>query len=140
MVKLPSCIVVEDDKQFRDILAVMLEDDGWCVYSAKSIREYRNIIIQHSDVEFVLADLGLTDGLGSEIARENPYVPFIILSGRDPQEIETECAGLVVIYKPTTKDVLRRCIAMVRRRPAMHENIVKLRELTHSLTCNEEKL
>lgn len=65
----PSVLVVEDDANISEIVALALEDSGYHVHRASDLtqaeRAYRDL---RPDV--VLCDLVLPDGLGSDLLRK----------------------------------------------------------------------
>jgi two-component system, OmpR family, KDP operon response regulator KdpE len=84
----PSAIVVDDERQIRSLLRIVLEEDHYRVHDCDSGRQgLADIASRKPDV--VLLDLGLPDMDGMAVLkrlREWSHVPVLVLSVRDGPE------------------------------------------------------
>jgi len=79
-----SAIVVEDEPQIRRFVRLALEDEGWKVYEAPTLRAGL-VEAGTRKPDLVVLDLGLPDGDGNAFIREVrtwSQVPIIVLSAR----------------------------------------------------------
>ena len=79
-----SVLVVEDDKEIRDLLRRYLERAGYAVITSDSGAEAIRLVSAHA-VHLVLLDLGLPDVDGMEVlraARADGGVPVVVLTAR----------------------------------------------------------
>lgn len=81
-----SVLIVEDDKDLRDILQTTLNDQGYLVRSAQDGTMALQMI-QKTEPDLLLLDLGLPtlkgDAVCKEVKTNYPEIPIIILTGRD---------------------------------------------------------
>jgi two-component system KDP operon response regulator KdpE len=81
---LPIALLVEDEPQIRRFVRSALEEEGWRVYEAETIK--RGLIEAGTrKPDLIILDLGLPDGDGMDLirdAREWSSVPIIVLSAR----------------------------------------------------------
>jgi two-component system KDP operon response regulator KdpE len=80
----PVAIIVEDEPQIRRFVRLALEEEGWQVYEADTLR--RGLIDAGTrKPDLIVLDLGLPDGDGVDLiteVREWSHVPIIVLSAR----------------------------------------------------------
>ncbi len=107
-------LLVDDEPDFLDMLALRLEVEGMdvhCVYSGMECLKY----LAEDDFDVVFLDM-LMPGMGGvetlDEIRKNAYqVEVVIMTGHGPAEGLRKCAGLGVydtLFKPADfKDVLR---------------------------------
>jgi two-component system KDP operon response regulator KdpE len=84
-----SVLVVEDDRDIRDVLRASLAAEGFDVLTAVSLSE-ATALLDHAHVDVVVLDLGLPDGDGAELVRRirrTSALPVVIASARH-QEAE----------------------------------------------------
>ncbi|MEY8876002.1 MAG: response regulator [Leptothrix sp. (in: b-proteobacteria)] len=75
-------LLVEDDRELRQMLASALEVEGHQVRTAASVAEAR-ALLQHAPVDLVLLDLGLPDGNGDTLLaelRQRRSTPVLVIS------------------------------------------------------------
>ena len=92
-----SVLVVEDDRDIRDVLRASLAAEGFDVLTAVSLSE-AGALLEHARVDVVVLDLGLPDGDGAELVRRirrSSALPVVIASARhqDVEKIELLDAG-----------------------------------------------
>ena len=84
-----AVLVVEDDREVRDVLRASLAAEGFDVLTAVSLSEAA-ALLDHARVDVVVLDLGLPDGDGAELVRRirrTSSLPVVIASARH-QEAE----------------------------------------------------
>ena len=84
-----AVLVVEDDRDIRDVLRASLAAEGFDVLTAVSLSEAA-ALLDHAHVDVVVLDLGLPDGDGAELVRRirrTSALPVVIASARH-QEAE----------------------------------------------------
>lgn len=77
-------LLVEDDRELRQMLASALEVEGHQVRTAASVAEAR-ALLQHAPVDLVLLDLGLPDGDGDTLLaelRQRRSTPVLVVSAQ----------------------------------------------------------
>lgn len=84
----PSALVIDDERQIRKLLRIVLEEDNYRVLESENARQgLSDVALRRPDV--VLLDLGLPDVDGLVVLkrlREWSHVPVLILSVRDGPE------------------------------------------------------
>lgn len=112
-------LVVEDDKDLREVLQQTLSDQGYLVRLAPDGTQALQMI-QKVEPDLVLLDLGLPTVKGDVVCREvkknYPEIPVIILTGRDTTTDVVQGLNLGAddyITKPFDTDVL---VARIRAR------------------------
>lgn len=108
-------LIVEDDADVRDTLAMLLESDGYLVQGASS-GEAAIGLLDHFSPDCVLLDLGLPGIRGSEVARQlrqrvGTQLVIIAVTGSSAaaDRDEAEIAGIdFLLTKPVGESDLRR--------------------------------
>lgn len=92
-----GCILlVEDDALLRHAFRLLLEDAGYSVVEAGSVKASLEVVEQETPA-LVLLDLGLPDGPGLDLARklrgrpETADIPIVALTGRSGPHEERAC-------------------------------------------------
>jgi DNA-binding NtrC family response regulator len=65
-----TVLVVEDARDVREFLSVVLEDAGFLVQSAGSVEEALGVLRSGRGVDVVVADYNLGDGTGAELIHQ----------------------------------------------------------------------
>ncbi len=120
MTGVPTILVVEDERDIRDLLRRYLERAGHCVLSASTGVEALRIL-EESQPDLVLLDLGLPDIDGFDVLRTATAtsVPVIALTARS--SVEERIAGLErgaddYVTKPfSPREVVLRVNAVLSR-------------------------
>ncbi|MBV9891423.1 MAG: response regulator [Rhizobacter sp.] len=79
-----AVLVVEDDRDIRDVLRASLAAEGFDVLTAVSLSE-ATALLDHARVDVVVLDLGLPEGDGAELMRRirrTSALPVVIASAR----------------------------------------------------------
>ena len=82
-------LLVEDDREIRQLVKSSLEIEGYSVMTAVSLAEAQRIL-DNATPDLILLDLGLPDGDGADFVtqtRQQNTLPILIISARD-QELE----------------------------------------------------
>lgn len=123
-------VVVDDEKQLRSLLKLVLEGEQYRVYEAEDGKfGLQEIITRKPDV--IILDLGLPDMEGHEVLkrlREWSTAPVLVLSVRDSMEDKVRALDLGAddyVTKPFgSKELLARLRAIQRRNPSSTEEPV----------------
>lgn len=128
-----TILVVEDDPELQEVLALNLQNAGYRVVRASSIRQAESIV-NACLPQMVLLDWGLPDTPGLSFARRlrsesrSLGVPIIMLTGRDCES--DKITGLEAgvddyLIKPfSPRELLARIKAVMRRCAPQHADIV----------------
>lgn len=120
MIKL-KIFVVEDEDQIRRALETMLQDEGYEVFGASSLKEGK-IECACRAPDLVIIDLGLPDGDGLNLISEfRAYSsnPILVLSARDNDQSKVTALDLGAddyLSKPfSSSELIARIRALLRR-------------------------
>ncbi len=128
-----SVLLVEDDADFRDSLARLVEREGFRVAQADCLAQAREML-EHLSPDVVLIDLGLPDGDGLElIASEQaaPHTDFVVITGQASVEtaIEALRAGAIdYLEKPVDRARLKAVLANAARTQELKGELSALRQ------------
>lgn len=147
-----NALVVDDEKQIRKLLRIVLEEQQYRVWEAETGRQGIAEVAQRKP-DVVLLDLGLPDLDGLEVLkrlREWSRVPILILSVRDGPEDKVaalDAGADDYVTKPfESAELLARLRAIQRRRhPAPEEPTFQAGHLTidfvsRTVTVNGEEI
>lgn len=115
-------VVIEDDKDIRELIEVVLQQAGFDVYSAASGMAGVAAVREHSPAIITL-DLGLSDIDGYEVARQIRLFSdsYIIMLSARAEELDTlmglESGADDYLTKPFRPRELRARVAAMMRRP-----------------------
>lgn len=91
-------LVVDDDQLAGEMVTAVLEDLGHCVFQAEHALQAMELLNQHSDIELIVSDLNMPLMNGIELFRELKEqgldLPFILLSGSEPDTLRAQEPGL----------------------------------------------
>jgi CheY-like chemotaxis protein len=119
-------LLVDDDFEVSEALAMLLRRDGHVVDCVLSGREALDHLAANTEVDVVLTDLGMPDVNGWTVARtakdRSPAMPVVLVTGwGDDAEIEKAVErGAVdcVITKPIDRRTLSAALARVSQAAA----------------------
>ncbi|MCP4717415.1 MAG: response regulator, partial [Deltaproteobacteria bacterium] len=101
-----SILIVEDEKEVRDLLRDVLTDYGHCVKAASNGKEALQLFSKHS-FDMVFTDLGMPGMSGWDVAREikntDRNTPVIMVTGWKISHTENELKNKgvdLIINKP----------------------------------------
>jgi len=118
--KLPSVIlIVEDDQDLRDSLAVSLRDEGYRALSARDADEALASVKAHK-VNIVFMDICLPDMNGVEVYKAikkiRPTAITVMMTGFFVQDLVNEAisaGAYAILYKPFTMDDVLKVIRKI---------------------------
>ncbi|MEE9495192.1 MAG: response regulator [Desulfobacterales bacterium] len=127
-----SVLVVDDEKEFADVLAERLQIKGYqaeaCYSGPEALEKIRD-----GEIDIVLLDLVMPvmDGLAvlNEIKKINPVVEVVMLSGKATPENaieELKQGAFEHLDKPCDDDQLVTSIDRAHRRKLAHEERIRL--------------
>jgi CheY-like chemotaxis protein len=116
-----TILVVEDDREMRELLVDTLERDGYLVLAAASANEAERILAttlgqRRLEVDLVLSDVqmdGLTGiELGQRLREANGATPLILMTAFPEASVDRAASdiGATVLPKPFRLEVLRRAV------------------------------
>ena len=138
-----SILVVDDQDSIRHFVSKALEDDGYTVVPAGSLREAR-AVVEKDIPDLALLDLKLPDGTGLDLLREikhlQPEVPVILMTafGELETAVEAMSAGAFwFVKKPFQNEEL---LALVARALESHKLWLELKRLRRTVFADEDYL
>jgi len=148
-------LVIEDEAPIREMLAFVLEQNGYEALQAKSFEEAQKLIVEPYPV-LILLDWMLPGASGIQIAKtlkqedHTKNIPIIMLTARG--EEEDKIRGLEVgaddyMTKPfSPKELMARIKAVLRRvaptaiEEAVEANGLILDPISHRVTVNNQRI
>jgi len=117
-------LVVDDDADAREVLAHLLEFDGYRVETAQHGREALELLTGRS-YDVILSDMRMPQVTGEALYRHiergwphlAPRMVFMT-AGRPSRRFHEQYGAVPVLIKPFTRDQLRQVIASVIARAA----------------------
>ena len=112
---LPCILVVEDEPVIRELMAILLEEEGYTVVQAADGLEALETVARHP-VDLVLSDVKMPrlDGaaLAHQLRAQAPPLPVILMSA---VYAEVDLPGVRFLRKPVNCEHLLDIIAMALR-------------------------
>lgn len=129
-------LIVEDEKKLLDILQRSLKSEGYMVDGVGTAADAVDYLKSYH-YDLVVLDLQLPDGTGSSLLRRmretGHTMPVLVLtaSGDLDSKVENFQAGAddYVVKPVAMAELTIRVQALLRRGPALQENILKARDL-----------
>jgi DNA-binding NtrC family response regulator len=138
-----NVLVVDDQDSIRHFVGKALEDDGYTVVSAGSVREAREAI-ERDMPDLAFLDLKLPDGTGIDLLREikraQPEVPVVLMTafGELETAVEAMSAGAFwFVKKPFQNEEL---LALAQRAMESQKLWLELRRLRQQAFADEDFL
>jgi DNA-binding NtrC family response regulator len=138
-----NILIVDDQDSIRHFVSRSLEDEGYAVQVAGSVRETRQML-EHDMPDVAILDLKLPDGTGLELLREikrvQPEVGVIMMTafGELETAVEAMSAGAFwFVKKPFQNEEL---LALVSRALESQKVWIELRRLRHQAFADEDFL
>jgi DNA-binding NtrC family response regulator len=126
-----KALVVDDEKDFRESMALLVKREGFAVEEADSLAHAR-ARLKDTPVDVVLIDLGLPDGDGLELVRDEEYAgaAFVVITGN--ASVDSAVSALRegaadYLTKPVDRARLTSVLAHVSRQRALHAEVSNLR-------------
>jgi DNA-binding NtrC family response regulator len=128
-----KALIIEDDRDFRESLAALVSREGYETSEAASLAEARAALATNAP-DLALVDLGLPDGSGLELLRQedrNPSVELVVVTGN--ATVETAVAALRegaldYLVKPIDRARLRSVLTHVARTRELKKEVSDLRD------------
>lgn len=111
-----TVLLVEDDRDVRDMTVARLEDMGHRVLETDSATSALGMLAEGATIDLMLADINLPGGMnGADLARHarrlHPRIKLLFVSGsRPPREIERNLSGEILL-KPYRREELTAAMA-----------------------------
>jgi len=129
-------LIVDDEKGMRDLLSIMLRNDGYRVDQAESASKARDLIA-HASYDLVISDIAMPDGSGVDVLRAaketQPETIVILITAYASTESAIEALKLGAydyIIKPFDVEEMRIVLKnALERRQLERENTLLKREL-----------
>jgi two-component system response regulator AtoC len=138
-----NVLVVDDQDSIRHFVSQALEDDGYTVVTAASVREAR-AAIEKDMPDLAFLDLKLPDGTGLELLREikrvQPEVPVVLMTafGELETAVEAMSAGAFwFVKKPFQNEEL---LALAQRAMESQKIWLELRRLRNQAFADDDYL
>ncbi len=138
-----NILVVDDQDSIRHFVTKCLEDEGYTVQCAGSVRESRGLLDQAMP-DLAILDLKLPDGTGLELLREirrvDVDVPIIMMTAFGDLETAVEAMNAGAFWfvkKPFQNEEL---LALVARALETQKTRLELKRLRHQAFADEEFL
>lgn len=123
-----NIFVLEDDQELRDTIRQSLEEAGYRVFAASSIREGKDIA-EESTFDLAVLDVNLPDGDGFAYCRwlrQQASAPVLFLSARDLEEDQLsgyEAGAEDYVTKPFSMKVLLKKVSLILARESKEKTI-----------------
>ena len=123
-----SALVVEDDRDFRESLAILVEREDFEVFQASTIQDARKRL-SNGCPDVVLIDLGLPDGDGLALLRDElapASCEFVVITGNaasTPRSRRCGDGALDYLTKPVDRARLKTILANVARTRALKSEV-----------------
>jgi two-component system, NtrC family, response regulator AtoC len=119
---MPHALAVDDDPNFLNALAELIENQGFTTHTATTLRDARERLL-HKQPDIALIDLRLPDGSGMELLRELEKLPteVIVITGHADVDSAVEALRIGAadyLTKPLDIARLKEILAAVRRSEA----------------------
>ena len=129
-------LIVEDEQKLAEIILRTLKAEGFAVDVAGTVADGVHLALS-SHYDLIILDLLLPDGLGTFVLKrlrdQRLPVPVLILTARSDINVKVEnfeAGADDYLTKPfALPELLMRVRALLRRNPAMKEDVVKLADL-----------
>ena len=119
--KKPTVLVVDDEKRILDLIRIMLESEGYQVYSTESAREAIKIASNpDAAIDLLLTDILMPQMNGRELANRifsiKPFIRVLFISAYSAEILDHHKFypdGADFIRKPFTKEELTDKISRI---------------------------
>ncbi|HET7033379.1 MAG TPA: response regulator [Casimicrobiaceae bacterium] len=110
-----TILVVDDDRDAADTIAVLLEASGMSVLAAYSAREGLDRLDEHPDIGLVVSDIRMPGVDGFDFLRvvkhRFPKLPTVLTTGLPVTDDDIVPHGALILQKPFAVEDLKRAIA-----------------------------
>lgn len=123
----PRILFVEDELDFQELLRDYLSSKRYMIHSALTLREAREILKIHQNLDIILLDMGLPDGYGKEIIED--LTDGIEKWYKNKNSLLTYLPDIVVhsafIDRDTIRDIMRAGALTYINKPAPCSDVHK---------------
>lgn len=121
-------LVVENEPSLHEAIGAALECDGFHVtFTANKAAAMG--LISSLKIDLAIVDIGLPDGLGTEVARHAAAlaIPAILMTGHPRHMAELDLSGVAYLAKPFRVEQLRQEVRsrLVKAAPVLDGNRVQ---------------
>jgi two-component system response regulator AtoC len=138
-----NVLVVDDQDSIRHFVGRALEEDGYTVVSAGSVREAR-VAIEQAMPDMAFLDLKLPDGTGLELLREikrlQPEVPVVLMTAFGELETAVEAMSAGAFWFVKKPFQVEELLALATRAMESQKLWLELRRLRNQAFADEEYL
>ena len=110
-----TILIVDDDRDAADTIAVLLEASGMSVLSAYSAREGLDRLDERSDICLVVSDIRMPGVDGFDFLRvvrhRFPKLPTVLTTGLPVTDDDIVPHGALILQKPFAVEELKRAVA-----------------------------
>ena len=109
----PSVILVaDDDALIRNLVALLLQQEGYSVISAANGFEGLELSRDYpGSIDLLITDMDMPRMNGADFCRqmslERPAIQFLVMSGTDVRDIVSQNANLPFLPKPFDGEILK---------------------------------
>ena len=119
-----TVLIVEDDPEVADMIALLLEELGYEVRLAADAGQALSLVRRGDAIDLVFSDIVMPGGLnGVDLARTMrrrfPQIAVLLTTGYGIEAGTAREAGFAILPKPYCPDLLDQAIRDVLRPPAM---------------------
>jgi CheY-like chemotaxis protein len=110
-----TILVVDDDRDAADTIAVLLESSGMSVLAAYSAREGLDRLDERADICLVVSDIRMPGVDGFDFLRvvkhRFPTLPAVLTTGLPITDEDIVPRGALILQKPFAVEDLKRAVA-----------------------------
>ncbi len=128
-------LVIDDEQDMCDLLAMSLKNDGAEVVATTSVREALDRLA-HEEFDVVMTDLGMTEMGGLEVCQRisgmNPNLPVIVVTGlgsMDSAVAAMRAGAYDFITKPIDPKLLEISVSRALQHRRVHAEVRRLRDV-----------
>jgi two-component sensor histidine kinase/DNA-binding response OmpR family regulator len=119
----PRVLLVEDEALVAMMIQESLAELGFQVIGPISTASEALAAARENHFDAAVLDINLGDGLVYTVAEilAKRGVPFIFVTGYDPDSVDTRFSGVPILQKPIERDMLQKIFLLGANRPAAVE-------------------
>lgn len=126
-----AILVVDDEKNMCSVLRILLEGDGYTVYTAETGLRALKELGTHPRIDLIISDLRMPDVDGIELLhrlqQQGRDIPLILITAYGSIEVAVEAmkkGATDFITKPFNKDVIRHIVRKTLDQSVDHEGMI----------------
>ncbi len=113
----PTALIVDDEPDIRELLELTLLRMGIDCYTAASVTNAKEVLLQHPDVDLCLTDMKLPDGNGIDLVQyiqgRYPDIPSAVITAHGNMEsavLALKAGAFDFVSKPVDLSMLRSLV------------------------------